>query len=159
MTDNLWPDELKILIVDDEQDILNLIRLSLEPAGFRVLRARRPEEGLDLAVREHPDLLVLDIMLPGFDGMELLHRIRRNPSLQRVPAIVLSARANSIDQQRMLKISEDDNDKIDAYLGKPFDPRVLLQTVKMVLIQHKDFLLEKQRSHHKNREVPPLFSR
>ncbi len=157
MTENLWPDELKILVVDDEQDILNLIRLSLEPAGFRVLRARRPEEGLDLALRELPDLLVLDIALPGFDGLELLKRLRRHPKLRQVPAIVLSARANTVDQRRMLRIAESDDAHVDVYLGKPFDPRLLLQTVKNVLEAHKDFLLEKQHAGAKHREPQQLL--
>lgn len=157
MTQNLWPDELKILVVDDEQDILNLIRLSLEPAGFRVLRARRPEEGLELALRELPDLLVLDIALPGFDGLELLKRLRRHPKLRQVPAIVLSARANTVDQRRMLRIAETDDTHVDVYLGKPFDPRLLLQTVKNVLEAHKDFLLEKRQTGAKHREPQQLL--
>lgn len=159
MTNNLWPDELKILVVDDEQDILNLIRLSLEPAGFRVLRTNRPEEGLDLARRELPDLLLLDIMMPGFNGLELLRRVRRIPKLKEVPAIVVSARANTVDQQRMLRLTQESEINIDAYVGKPFDPHNLLRTVKQVLERHKDFLLAKsreKRSWSKPRQTPVL---
>ncbi len=145
MIHNLWPDELKILTVDDEQDILNLIRLSLEPAGFRVLRTTKPEDGLNMALQEKPDLLLLDIMMPRMDGFELLRRIRRHPKLRHVPVIVISARAHGDDQLRMLKLSAAEEDHIDAYLGKPFDPAILLKTVKDVLIKHKDFLLEKHR--------------
>ena len=87
-SDNLWPDELKILIVDDDQDMLNLVRLSLEPAGFRVLRTTKSDEGLDLALREMPDLLLLDIMMSGIDGLELLRRVRRHPKLTHIPAII-----------------------------------------------------------------------
>jgi len=119
---NLWPDELKILSVDDEQEVLNLIRLSLEPAGFRVLRTTKPEEGLMLALQEKPDLLLLDVMLPNIDGFELLRRIRRHPKLKLVPAIILSARADTADKVRMLQLSEGREDVIAAYLGKPFDP-------------------------------------
>lgn len=140
---NLWPDELKILTVDDEQDILNLIRFSLEPAGFRVIRTTRPTEGLQLALSEQPDLLLLDIMMPEFDGFELLRRIRRHPKLQDVPVIVVSAKASTTDRLRMLQLSAGDADKIDAYLGKPFDPAVLLKTVKDVLVKHKEYLLLK----------------
>ena len=143
---NLWPDELKVLIVDDEQDILNLMRLSLEPAGFRVLRTTNPEEGLDLAFREQPDLLLLDIMMPSIDGLELLRRIRLHPKLAHMPAIIISARANSADQLRMLKLCETDEDDIAAYLGKPFDPAILLKTVKNVLVEHRDFLIEKKKA-------------
>jgi DNA-binding response OmpR family regulator len=92
---NLWPDELKLLSIDDDQEMLNLIRLSLEPAGFRVLRTTKPEEGLELALREKPDMLLLDIMLPGLDGLELLRRIRRQPKLAQIPAIIISARAGN----------------------------------------------------------------
>ena len=138
---NLWPDELKILAVDDEQDIVNLIRFSLEPAGFRVIRTTKPSEGLNMAISEQPDLLLLDIMMPEFDGFELLRRIRRHPGMSDVPVIVVSARASTTDRLRMLQLSEVEADKIDAYLGKPFDPAVLLRTVKDVLVKHKDYLV------------------
>ncbi len=144
-TGNLWPDELKILSVDDDQDMLNLIRLSLEPAGFRVLRTTKPDEGLNIALREKPDLLLLDIMMPRMDGFELLRRIRRHPKLRQVPVIIISVRASSADQVRMLKLTEIEGDEIDAYLGKPFDPALLLRTVKDVLIRHKEYLVEKNR--------------
>ncbi len=149
MTSNLWPDELKILIVDDDQEILNLIRLSLEPAGFRVLRTTRPEEGLTMALQEKPDLLLLDIMMPRMDGFELLRRIRRSPKLKEMPVIVISARAHNADQLRMLKLSATQDDHIDAYLGKPFDPAMLLKTVKDVLVKHKEYLVEKNKTMEK----------
>ena len=142
---NLWPDELKLLVVDDEQDMLNLMRLSLEPAGFRVIRTTKPEEGLNLAIKEKPDLLLLDLMMPGLDGYEFLRRVRRHPKVKSTPVIVVSARANTMDQLRMLRLNETEEDEVDAYLGKPFDPAVLLKTVKAVLLRHKDFLFEKNK--------------
>jgi len=155
---NLWPDELKILTVDDDQEMLNLIRLSLEPAGFRVLRTLKPEEGLNIALQEKPDLLLLDIMMPKIDGFEFLRRIRRHPKLKEVPVIVVSARASSADQLRMLRLSEVDGDDIDAYLGKPFDPGVLLKTVKEVLVTHKEYLLQKHRPLEKPWEAhQPMY--
>ncbi len=145
MSGNLWPDELKILVIDDEQEVLNLIRLSLEPAGFRVIRTTRPEEGLNLALSEEPDLLVLDVMMPGLDGFELLQRIRRYPKLERTPVIIISAGAKTLSQQRMLRVSRAREEDVDAYIGKPFDPAGLLKTVKEVLLKHKDYLLEKNK--------------
>ena len=142
MHNNLWPDELKILAIDDHQDILNLIRLSLEPAGFRLIRSSDPREGLSLALTEQPDLLLLDLMMPGLDGFDLLRRLRRQPKLEKLPVIIISAKVNSIDQQRMLQVSEPEYNSIDAYMGKPFSPAVLLQTVKDVLLKHKDRILE-----------------
>ena len=144
--ENLWPDELKILIVDDDQEMLNLVRHSLEPAGFRVLRTTKSEEGLELALREIPDLLMFDIMMPGIDGFELLRRVRRHPKLAQVPVIIISAWASTPDQVRMLKLAESDENDISAYLGKPFELSALLRTVKAVLVEHKDILLEKNRA-------------
>jgi CheY-like chemotaxis protein len=143
MQQNLWPDELKILAIDDNQDILNLIRLSLEPAGFRLIRTDTAQEGLNLAMTEQPDLLLLDLMMREIDGFELLRRMRRHPKLEKMPVIVISAKVRTVDQQRMLQISEPDYNSIDAYVGKPFTPAILLQTVKDVLLKHRDFLLEK----------------
>jgi DNA-binding response OmpR family regulator len=145
MIGNLWPDELKILVIDDEQEILNLIRLSLEPAGFRILRTTKSEEGLSLALKEEPDLLLIDVMMPGLDGFELLHRARRHSKLEKVPAIIISARASTLAQQRMMRISRGHDDDVDAYIGKPFDPAGLLKTVKEVLLKHREYLLEKNK--------------
>jgi len=141
---NLWPDELKILAIDDHQDILNLIRLSLEPAGFRLIRSSNAKEGLSLAMSEEPDLLLLDLMMPELDGFELLRRLRRHSKLEKLPVIVISAKVGTADQQRMLQMSNPDS--IDAYMGKPFSPAVLLQTVKEVLMKHQDYVLEKRKS-------------
>ncbi len=149
MYQNLWPDELKILVVDDEQEVLNLIRLSLEPAGFRVLRTSKPKEGLSLALAEQPDLLLLDIMMPGIDGFELLRRIRRHPKLEEMPVIVISAQASTVNHQRMLQLRQSAVGMIDAYIGKPFDPAHLLQTVKDVMVKHRDYLIEKNRAPEK----------
>ncbi len=157
MCQNLWPDELKILIIDDDQEILNLIRLSLEPAGFRILRTSKPEEGLSIALGEQPDLLVLDIMMPDLDGLELLRRVRRHPVMSKVPAIIVSARVSSIDQRRMMQLVQVEPGEIDAYIGKPFTPAALLKTVKEVLVKHKQFLLEKNKQPEKPWERQNVF--
>jgi DNA-binding response OmpR family regulator len=157
MQQNLWPDEIKILAIDDYQDILNLIRLSLEPAGFRLIRTSDPKEGLSLGLSELPDLLLLDLMMPGLDGFDLLRRLRRHEKLEKLPVIVISAKVNTIDQQRILQVSEPDYSSIDAYLGKPFSPGLLLNTVKETLIKHRDFVLEKNQTKTKPWEEPHVF--
>jgi DNA-binding response OmpR family regulator len=150
MCQNLWPDELRILAIDDDQDILNLIRLSLEQAGFRVLRTTKPEEGLAMVLREKPDLLLLDIMMPDIDGLELLRRVRRHPVMGKIPTIVISARAGSVSQKRMMEMTLADQE-VDACIGKPFHPGALLQIVKDVLIKHREFILTKNELAEKAR--------
>jgi DNA-binding response OmpR family regulator len=145
MYPNLWPDELKILVIDDEQDFLNIIRLSLEPAGFRVLRTNKPEEGLALALREDPDLLILDLTMPTLDGIELLRRVRRDPRMGKVPVIIVSARINNLNQRRIDQLLGHPATSIDACLGKPFEPGHLLKTVKEVLLNHRDELFQKKK--------------
>jgi two-component system alkaline phosphatase synthesis response regulator PhoP len=149
MYQNLWPDELKILVIDDDQEFLNFIRITLEQAGFRLIRSSKPEEGLNLAIQELPDLLLLDLMMPHLDGLELLRRLRRHPKLKKMPVIVVSARVNTVDQERLLQASNPDYNSIDAYLNKPFPPGVLLQTIKDVLIKHKDYIFEKKKLQEK----------
>jgi DNA-binding response OmpR family regulator len=156
MHKNLWPDEIKILAIDDNQDILNLIRLSLEPAGFRLIRTNDAHEGLSLARTELPDLLLLDLMMPDLDGFELLRRIRRHPKLEKMPVVVISAKVSTIDQQRILQVSEPDYSSIDAYLGKPFSPGSLLQTVKATLIKHREYVFEKNQVKVKPWEQPQI---
>lgn len=151
MSLNLWPDELKILVVDDEQDFLNLIRLSLEPAGFRVLRTNKAEEGLNLAIKECPDLLILDLMMPDLNGVELLRRVRLHPRVGEVPVIIVSARINNLNQHRVAQLLGKNAYSVDAYLSKPFEPGHLLKTVKEVLLDHRDYLLEKQKQLEKMR--------
>lgn len=102
-----------------------------------------------MALREKPDLLVLDIMMPDLDGLELLRRVRRHQAMEKVPTIIVSARVSSVDQQRMVQLMQGDPDEVDAYIGKPFDPASLLKTVKRVLVKHKDFLLEKNKQPEK----------
>jgi CheY-like chemotaxis protein len=140
---NLWPDELKILVVDDEQDSLHLMRFSLERAGFQVLRTSEPEASVNLAHQEKPDLLILGVKSPRFGSLELLRRIRRHPRLADIPAILVSASSNSPDQAHLLNLSLAQNSEIDAYIGKPFDPTLFLKTVKNVLVKNKDFLVMK----------------
>lgn len=152
MYQNLWPDELKILVVDDEQDMLNLIRLSLEPAGFRILRTINPREGLDMVLLEQPDLLLLDVMMPGIDGFEFLRRVRRHPDIGQIPAIIISAQANWVAKQRMTELFAEQENGVDAYVSKPFEPGQLLKTVKDVLLNHRDYLLEKQKLSEKARQ-------
>jgi DNA-binding response OmpR family regulator len=112
------------LIVDDEPNIVELNRMYLEGAGYRVLTARTGPEALARFRSEHPDLLVLDLMLPGLDGWDVCRKIR---SESQIPIIMLTARTEDIDRILGLELGADD------YVTKPYNPRELVARVRAVL--------------------------
>ncbi len=113
-----------ILVVDDEARIAKLVRDYLERAGFGVLTARDGETALMLARREHPDLIILDLMLPGVDGLDVCRRLRQESG---VPIIMLTARVEEADRVVGLELGADD------YVTKPFSPRELVARVRATL--------------------------
>jgi two-component system alkaline phosphatase synthesis response regulator PhoP len=113
-----------ILVVDDEARIVQLVRDYLERAGFHVLTARDGETALTLARVEQPDLVVLDLMLPGTDGLDVCRRLRRESG---VPIIMLTARVEEADRIVGLELGADD------YVTKPFSPRELVARVRATL--------------------------
>ncbi len=113
-----------ILVVDDEARIVKLVRDYLERAGFHVLDARDGETALTLARVEHPDLIVLDLMLPGVDGLDICRRLRQESG---VPIIMLTARVEEADRIVGLELGADD------YVTKPFSPRELVARVRATL--------------------------
>ncbi len=115
---------MKILVIEDEANIVQLIRLYLEQANFTVINASDGVAGLELHAREHPDLVILDLMLPALDGMEICRRIRTWAS---TPILMLTARQGEEDRIAGLELGADD------YLVKPFSPRELVSRVKAIL--------------------------
>src|ERR1700687_3439782 len=113
-----------ILVIDDEPTIADLCRDYLRAAGYSVLTAEDGPQGLALARREHPDLVVVGLMLPGMDGLDVCRALRRDGS---VPIIMLTARVDESDRLVGLELGADD------YLGKPFSPRELVARVRTVL--------------------------
>ncbi len=113
-----------VLVVDDEPRILRFVRAELESAGFRVLTANDGAAALEVVSRENPDLVVLDVIMPGMDGFEVLKRLR---SLSSRPVILLTARGSDADKVRGLDLGADD------YLTKPFSPDELSARVRAVL--------------------------
>ena len=116
-----------ILAVDDEEHILELLVYNLESNGFRVLTADSGEAGLEILKKEAVDLVLLDIMLPGIDGMEMLKRIRKNPDKAELPVIMLTAKSEEINKVLGLEVGADD------YISKPFGIYELMARVKAVL--------------------------
>ena len=116
-----------VAVIDDEQDILDLVALHLEKAGFAVKGFAEPEEFIAYLKARVPDLVILDLMLPGFDGLELCKMIRRDRRLAAVPIIMLTAKVDEADRVLGLELGADD------YVTKPFSTRELVARVKAVL--------------------------
>lgn len=114
----------KILVVDDEKNILELVRFNLERAGYLVFSSLDGTSALELARSEIPDLILLDIMLPGMDGLEVCRELRQNPVTRDIPIVMLSAKADELDRVLGLEMGADD------YITKPFSPRELVARVK-----------------------------
>jgi two-component system KDP operon response regulator KdpE len=113
-----------ILVVDDDPKILRLLRVELTAQGFQVLVAERGRDALELAERQRPDLVILDIIMPGMDGLEVLRRLRESSG---VPVILLTAKGTDADKIIGLELGADD------YLAKPFNPEELTARVRAVL--------------------------
>ena len=142
------PNVARILVVDDEPKIVQLVRDYLERAGFVVSTARDGDEALRRAHQERPDLIVLDLGLPGFDGLEVTRRLRRDSG---VPIIMLTARDDETDKVVGLELGADD------YVTKPFSPRELAARVGAVLRRHaRDAGAEVLRAGDLTLDVPRL---
>jgi two-component system KDP operon response regulator KdpE len=113
-----------VLVVDDESRMVEFIAMNLELEGFRVVRAANGSEALEKASREHPDLVLLDIMMPEMDGFETLEGLRETSS---VPVIFLTAKSEEVDRIKGLDLGADD------YITKPFSPRELVSRIRAVL--------------------------
>jgi len=117
----------KILVVDDEEDILDLVSFGLKKEGYRVLGSKNGAEGLQLALREKPDLVVLDIMLPGLSGIEVLKRLKYQRQTQGIPVLMLTAKGEEVDRVLGFELGADD------YLTKPFSVRELVLRIRAIL--------------------------
>jgi two-component system alkaline phosphatase synthesis response regulator PhoP len=117
----------KIVVVEDEPDILEVLSYNLKREGFEVTTALDGARGLELVEKNSPDLVVLDLMLPGIDGLEICQRIKNNKKLSHIPVIMVTAKGEESDVVLGLGIGADD------YIAKPFSPRELIARVKAVL--------------------------
>jgi two-component system phosphate regulon response regulator PhoB len=116
-----------ILVVEDEQDILDLVDFNLRQAGFKVIKTTSGVDGLREAKNQRPDMVVLDLMLPGMDGKEVCRRIRQDESIRGIPILMLTALASETDRIIGFEIGADD------YMAKPFSPRELVLRVQAIL--------------------------
>ncbi len=142
----------KILVVEDEADILELIDYKLSQEGFQVLQAADGELALEQARSQDPDLILLDIMLPGLDGLEVCRRLKRDAVTEDMPIIFVSAKGEESDVVTGLELGADD------YLTKPFSPRELAARVRAVLRRksRKDETVTAERLSHPGLIVDPV---
>ena len=117
----------RILIIEDDRSTVRLTEYTLQQAEYEVITAPDGFEGLRKAVSEHPDLIILDVMLPGLDGYEVCHRLRQKPETANLPILMVSAKARQNDKDVGLKMGA------DAYLAKPVDPSEILAKVEALL--------------------------
>lgn len=117
----------RILVVDDEKDLVELLDYNLKKDGYAVVTTGNGLDALKLAASEPPDLVVLDIMLPGMQGLDVMKSLKTRPSTQHIPVILLTAKSEELDKVLGLELGADD------YVTKPFSPRELIARVKAVL--------------------------
>jgi two-component system phosphate regulon response regulator PhoB len=117
----------RILLIEDEPDIAEVLQYNLEKEGFQVELANRGDAGLEAVRRESPELILLDLMLPGLDGLELTRLLKRDPATAHLPIVMLTARSEEVDRIVGLELGADD------YISKPFSPREVVLRVKAVL--------------------------
>jgi CheY-like chemotaxis protein len=121
---------VRIVVADDEEDIVRLVAFVLRRRGYTVLEARSGEEALDLIRRERPDLAVLDLRMPGLDGLQVLRALAADETVEPLPLIMLSASAQQAEIEAGLSAG------VAAYVAKPFTPQHLAGVVADVLAEH-----------------------
>lgn len=133
-------DSVKILIVDDEPDILEFLKYNLEKEGFKVFTASDGEEGIKIAQKEIPHLVILDIMMPKMDGVEVCRTLRSKPEFATTLIVFLTAREEDYSQIAALDVGGDD------YITKPIRPRVFLSRIKALLRRSERTDIQKEES-------------
>ncbi len=117
----------KILIVEDDPDILELLHYNLEKAGYQTFRAENGEQAVQAAQKHAPDLVLLDLLLPGMDGLEVCRRMKKDPALQQIPIIMVTAKGEEMDRVVGLELGADD------YVVKPFSIREIILRIQKIL--------------------------
>ncbi|HKQ25602.1 MAG TPA: response regulator [Burkholderiales bacterium] len=117
----------RILVIEDQEDNRQIVRDLVTASGYELIEATTGEEGIEAAARERPDLILMDIQLPGIDGYEVTRRIKANLQLQKIPIIAVTSYALSGDDKKAFAAG------CDGYVTKPYSPRLLLAKIKEYL--------------------------
>ncbi len=124
---------MRIVYIEDEPEMIDLVRLILGRKGYELIGATSGRDGIAVIQQELPDLVLLDLMMPGMDGWDVYHQMRGLDATRHIPVIIITARAQSIDRVLGLEIA-----KVDDYLSKPFTPQELVESVERVLRGRKE---------------------
>ena len=117
----------RILVIEDQEDNRQIVRDLMTASGYELIEATTGEEGLEAAARERPDLILMDIQLPGIDGYEVTRRIKADPKLRQIPIIAVTSYALSGDDKKAFAAG------CDGYVTKPYSPRLLLAKIREYL--------------------------
>ncbi len=120
--------ERRVVYIEDDQEMIDLVVLILSRRGYQVKGAHGGRVGLDMIFQDPPDLVLLDLMMPGMDGWEVFQQLKANDKTRGIPVIVITAKAQAIDRVLGLHIA-----RVDDYLSKPFRPQELVDSVERVL--------------------------
>lgn len=120
--------KMRVVCVEDEPEMIDLYRLILNRRGYEVIGADGGLEGLQTIREQHPDLVLLDLMMPDMDGWEVYKQMKSDPNTASIPVIVVTAKAQSIDKVLGLHIAQ-----VDDYISKPFSPQELLDSVEKII--------------------------
>jgi DNA-binding response OmpR family regulator len=127
----------RVICIEDDPGIIDLVKMILTRKGFKVIGAVGGRDGLEAIERERPDLVLLDLMMPDVDGWEVYHQMKASETMRKIPVIVITAKAQSIDKVLALHIA-----KVDDYLTKPFGPQELLDSIDKALAANRTSIQE-----------------
>lgn len=118
----------KIVYIEDDLEMIDLVKMILNNKGFNVIGAHGGRHGLDTIISEEPDLILLDLMMPDVDGWDVYHQLKSSDETNKIPVIVVTAKAQAIDRVLGLQIA-----KVDDYISKPFRPNELIDSINKIL--------------------------
>lgn len=118
----------RVVYIEDDPEMIDLVAMILSRRGFAVKGAHGGRNGLDMVMKDLPDLVLLDLMMPGMDGWEVYQQLKANESTREIPVIIITAKAQAIDRVLGLHIA-----KVDDYIAKPFRPQELIDSIDRVL--------------------------
>ena len=118
----------KIVYIEDDLEMTYLMKMILERRGYEIISTNNGLEGFDLVISENPDIILLDLMMPDIDGWDIYHQLKSSDQTEKIPVVVISAKAQPIDKVLGLQVA-----KVNNYIAKPFKPQELIEVIENIL--------------------------